>query len=313
MPLLASAFAAALLFVGSAVHAAGPSGDRKAPTAPTNLRVTGTTAYSVSFAWGASTDNSSFTYRIINKSWGTSVVVPSTQTSFTWSGSNLYPLQSYAFYVYAVDAANNWSKPSNTVSATLPRDTSTPGAPQVSLTDNGPTHITLSWTVQDDDPSPTVLVFKDGSLFNYGDGDGSVIVPLLAPQTTHTFTLQARDAGGNVSSMSAPLTATTEASDPNDHTPPTTPGNLWGGAIENCEVMLHWSASSDAVTPAQFIRYDVFVNGEHIDSTTLGYTQVDEYGIVDGQNRFEIVAVDEAGNASAPASATFDLIGCVTF
>ena len=66
----------------------------------------------------------------------------------------------------------------------------------------------------------------------------------------------------------------------------------------------------DDVTPAQFIRYDISVNGQHIDSTTLGYAQASEYGIVDGPNTFEVVAVDEAGNASAPASVTLDLIGC---
>ncbi|HEV8700938.1 MAG TPA: hypothetical protein VGV60_06665 [Candidatus Polarisedimenticolia bacterium] len=54
------------------------------------------------------------------------------------------------------------------------------------------------------------------------------------------------------------------------------------------------------------------MNGVRIDSTTLGYTQVIEYGIVDGPNRFEVVAVDEAGNRSAPVSATFDLFGCIT-
>ena len=52
-------------------------------------------------------------------------------------------------------------------------------------------------------------------------------------------------------------------------------------------------------------------SGRHIDSTTLGYTQVDEYGVADGENLFEVVALDEAGNASAPASATFELVGCV--
>jgi chitodextrinase len=303
--------AAAFLLVVPVVDAAGPSADRKAPTTPTNLAVTGKTAYSVSFSWGASTDNSSFSYRIVNQSWGTSVVVPSSQTTFTWTASNLYPLQTYAFYVVAVDAAGNWSKTSNTVSTTLLRDTTTPAAPQASLSDNGPTHLSLAWTgpgrrSQPDGPGlhgriPARLRRRGQCAHR----------PLLAPQTTHTFTLQARDSGGNVSSMSAPLTATTEASDPNDHTPPTAPANLWGGAIENCEVMLHWGASSDAVTPAQFLRYDVFVNGRHIDSTTLGYTQVDEYGVADGQNRFEVVALDEAGNASAPASATFELVGCV--
>ena len=301
----------ALLLFAPAARAAGPAADRKAPTAPTNLIVTGTTPYGVSLAWGAASDNSgSFTYRVVNKSWGTDAVVPQTATAFTFA-SNLHPLQTYSFQVYAVDGAGNWSKPSNTVTATLPRDVTTPARPVVTLTSDGPTHLSLSWTVQDDDPTPLYQVVMDGSVIAYPRSEASIVVATLRPETTYSFTVQARDDGGNWSQASAPLTATTPPSDPNDHTPPTVPPGLWGGAIENCEVMLHWNASSDDVTAAEFIRYDISVNGVPIDSTTLGYTQVDEYGNADGPNRFEIVAVDEAGNASAAASATFDLVGCV--
>ena len=309
----AVALAAALLLVGSAARAAGPGSDRKAPTTPSNLTVTGTTAYSVSLAWGAATDNSGqFTYRVVNKSWGTSATVPGTQTTFTFA-QGLLPQQTYSFWVYAVDAAGNWSKPSNTVTATLPRDTTPPQAPQVTLTDIGPTHLSLAWTTQDDDPRLTYVVTMNGLVFSSASSNTSIIAYLLAPETTYTFTVQAHDSGGNWSPVSAPLTATTDASDPNDITPPTAPAGLWGGSIDGaCEVSLNWNASSDDVTPPQFIRYDIFDNGVHIDSTTLGYTHVTEYGIVDGPNRFEIVAVDEAGNASAPAALTVDLIGCVS-
>lgn len=307
--LLAAALAAALLPVGPAARAAGP--DRKAPTAPTNLTVTGTTAYSVSLAWGASSDNSgSFSYRIVNRTWGTSVVVPGTQTAFTFA-LNLLPQQTYSFQVYAIDAANNWSRPSNTVSATLPRDTNPPAAPLVTLTDNGPTHLSLAWTTQDDDPTLTYLVFMDDVVLRSGSSEASIVAIWLPPVSTHTFTVQARDSGGNWGAMSAPLTATTEASDPNDHTPPTVPAGFWANVIDGaCEVMLAWGASSDDVTPAEFIRYDIFVNGQYIDSTTLGYTQRSEYGIIDGPNTFEVVAIDEAGNAAAPAASSVDLNGC---
>ncbi len=301
--------ASALLLVGSVALAAA---DRKAPTVPTNLTVTGTTAYSVSLAWGASTDNSgSFHYRIVNRTWGTSVVVPGTQTAFTFA-LKLSPQQTYSFQVYAVDAANNWSKPSNTVSATTPRDVTAPTAPHVILTDSGPTHLTLAWTTEDDDPTLHYFVYMDGQALSSASAEASIVAAPLPPRTTHTFTVQAKDSGGNWSPMSAPLTATTEASDANDHTPPTTPA-LIGYVLDGaCEVILDWDASVDDVTPAQFIRYDISVNGQHIDSTTLGYTQRSEYGIVNGPNTFEVVAVDEAGNASAPASVTLDLIGCFT-
>ena len=48
-------FALALVLGSSAAWAAQ---DRKSPTTPTNLRITGMTPYSVTLAWDASTDNS---------------------------------------------------------------------------------------------------------------------------------------------------------------------------------------------------------------------------------------------------------------
>ena len=212
----------------SSAPAVQAAADRKAPTTPTNLRVTGKTAYTVSFAWGASTDNGSFTYRIVNRTFGTSVVVPSTQTTFTWSASNFNPQQSYSFQIHAVDAANNWSKPSNTVSATLLADTTTPQAPQLSLTDNGPTHLSLAWTTVDDDPTPQYVVYRDGTVLSAQGSTASIIAVFLAPGSTHTFTVQARDSGGHLSPMSAPLIATTEAADPDDHTPADAPRRLLG-------------------------------------------------------------------------------------
>src|SRR4030095_12403396 len=94
-----------LLLAVSAASAAAP--DRKAPTTPTNLTITGTTAYSVSLSWGASTDNSgSLTYRVVNVSHGGSATVPGNQTTYTYA-LNLLPQQTYSLNVYAVDAANN--------------------------------------------------------------------------------------------------------------------------------------------------------------------------------------------------------------
>ena len=304
--------AAILMLAGSAAQAAGPSADRTAPTTPTNLTVMGKTAYTVSFSWNASTDNSgSFTYRLTNKTAGGTVVVPGTQTTFTLA-TGLRPNSSYAFVIYAVDGAGNWSNASNTVSATLPRDTTAPAAPQISLTDVGPTHLTLAFTAQDDDPRPIFVISMDGAALRQGSAETSIIVTPLAPATSYSFTVQARDGGGNWSPVSAPFTASTDPSDAGDTTPPTTPV-MWGGPIDSCEVMFFWHPSSDDVTPADFIVYRLSVNGVFVQGTTLGRTQAIEYGIVNGPNRFDLVAVDEAGNASAPASATFDLSNCGPF
>ena len=90
--------------------------DRTKPTTPTNLRVTAATSYSVSLAWNPASDNSgSLSYRI-RHSWGYEETVPQTQTNFTWT-THLEAGSSYSFYVYAVDAAGNVSRNSNSVAS----------------------------------------------------------------------------------------------------------------------------------------------------------------------------------------------------
>lgn len=95
------------------VHATTKS-DVTAPTAPSNLTVTGTTRSSVSLAWLASTDDVGVVrYEVyINgvKSYATSGL------SFTVNGLNA--LQTYSFYVTAKDASGNVSPASTQVSAT---------------------------------------------------------------------------------------------------------------------------------------------------------------------------------------------------
>ena len=66
----------ALVVFGVSGPSAAWAADGTPPTAPTNLRVTGTTSFSVSLAWNPSTDNSgSFVYRI-RHSWGYEATSP---------------------------------------------------------------------------------------------------------------------------------------------------------------------------------------------------------------------------------------------
>src|SRR5688572_33007397 len=74
----------AALVLGSAGEAAGAA-DRKAPTAPKNLRVTDSAHYSVSLAWDASTDNSGFLTYWIQASNGYRMSVPMSRTSATFT------------------------------------------------------------------------------------------------------------------------------------------------------------------------------------------------------------------------------------
>lgn len=292
---------ALLLATGFSVPASAK--DVKAPTTPTNLRVMGKGAYSVSLAWNPSTDNSGvFSYRVVH-SWGYVATVPQTQTSFTWTG-HVEPRETYSFYVYAIDAAGNKSKNSNTVTVTLTTDTAPPAKPVVSATDIGSTHVTLSWTVADDDPTLQFLVNMNGSTVLVGSLGTSATLYYLQPETTYSFTVQAKDSCGNWSPVSDPLIVTTRPVNPNDKTPPTTPTGLFGWDMNDgsTEIDLFWTQSTDNFDPQSLIRYDVYVNGVFSD-TTVGRGQGIVYGVF-GSNVIEVFAIDTSGNRSSAATIT---------
>ncbi|MFJ8695301.1 carbohydrate binding domain-containing protein [Streptomyces roseolilacinus] len=98
----------------------GPGGgdDTQAPTAPGNLRVTGTSATSVSLAWDAATDNVGVTgYDVFR---GGTPVASVTGTQATVTG--LSPNTAYSFTVHAEDRAGNTSPASAAVTATTDED-----------------------------------------------------------------------------------------------------------------------------------------------------------------------------------------------
>jgi glucose/arabinose dehydrogenase len=92
----------------------GGGQDTTAPTAPANLRVTGTTSSSVSVAWNASTDNVGVIgYDVFNGDVVLAAGVAGTQATI----GNLIADTPYALTVRAKDAAGNVSAPSNLVTA----------------------------------------------------------------------------------------------------------------------------------------------------------------------------------------------------
>ena len=281
----------------AATSALARPADNKAPTKPTNLRVNGNTAWSVSLAWDPSVDNSGkLTYRVICSN-GQSMLVPQSSTSAVFT-KGLQHGNTYSFWVHAFDPSGNTSRASNTVSSTLPLDTTNPSQPVVTLTEVGPTHAILAWSAVDEGPLIYVL-YKDGVLYQQATSATSTTA-YLQTQTAYAFTVQARDGAGNWSPMSAPLVVTTPAPNPNDVTPPTTPANLWAFGYGDLEFEANWTQSTDDFTPQKYIRYDLYVNGVWLGGT-IGAGRVTDYG-EPGANLIEVIAVDEAGNESTAAS-----------
>jgi chitodextrinase len=270
--------------------------DRIPPTAPTNLVVTGMTPHSVSLAWGPSKDNSgSFTYVICCA--GGSVTVSQNVTSHTIQGLNSGA--TYTLRVNAKDAAGNVSRPSNSVTVTLPQDVSAPTKPIVTVVNIGPTHVSLTWSSTDNGPIWYYISLDGQVIFTLNSKSGT-ITP-LEQSTTYTITVQALDAEGNFSPVSDPVIVTTEPPPPNDHMPPTAPTNLTveGGVGD---VVVQWTASVDNVAPQAFIRYDVYINGE-LSAVAVGKTSAIIHLDL-GVNVITVIATDTADNASEPVSIT---------
>ena len=291
----------ALLLATSPVLAAK---DRRAPTTPANLQVTGMTPYSVSLTWNPSTDNSGSVTYIICCANVSSETFPGPASSRVYR-AGLEAGRSFTLRIVARDAAGNYSGYSNSVTFTLPRDTTPPTKPTVSVTDVGPTHVSLAWSSVEDGPHVWFNVYMNGSPVRQGVRDTSGTFGPLQPETSYTFTVQARDFGGNNSPMSDPVTVTTEATDTSDTTPPTTPANLRdnGMSFQDGETWLFWDQSTDNVDPQAVIRYDVYVNGV-FDHSLQGFDRTVVYGNPGVFNTYQVIAVDSAGNQSAPATLT---------
>lgn len=281
--------------------------DRTPPTAPTNLMVTGTTETSVSLAWGASTDNSGKFHYLISGA-GSNVTVSQTQTSHTVGG--LQAGKSYTIRVYARDLSGNLSKSSNAVTVTLPGQIAAPTKPMVTVTDVGPTHVSLTWLSTDNSPTLLYTIYIDGeqvsgtSMKSGTFTCAKVMVPTYCnpvnQDTTYAFTVRARDGDGNYSPMSDPVFVTTDPIDPNDQTPPTEPANVTAENTGGFH-LVRWDASTDDLAPHQFIRYDVYVNGQ-LQTVVVGATSAEVELYLGETSTITVIAVDTADNESAPGT-----------
>ncbi len=265
------------------------------------------TPHSVTLAWDAAVNRDSFTY-VIEASFGYRVGVPQTQTSYTWT-RDMYPGRTYSFVMWAGDAKGRTSAKSNTLTVTLPVDTTPPAAPVVSVTGTTSSTVGLTWgPVADDDYTCcTYRVFANGApVLTQWTGERAVTVLRLAAATTYSFTVVAVDPSQNESAPSAAVTATTQPT--TDTTGPTVPGNLSAIDVDGCETWLFWAESVDDVDPQVAILYEVYVNGV-FDGAQTDTDRWITYG-TQASNTFSVQAVDSAGNRSPLSSVTLDNQTC---
>ena len=266
-------------------------------------------------AWNPSTDNVAVrSYSLWGEGLSGVVAVAHPETTATWSA--LRPGQMVTFRVTAFDAQYNASVPSAPVTVTTVSDTTPPTAPTgLSVSDVTASTALLTWNSGTDQFHPVRHeIFANGvptdnawSTVAPGTNPRPAIqsawVRQLDPSTGYRFSVRAIDPSGNVSTLSNAAGATTQPS--TDTVAPTSPTLLSAasGGSSWCpeELWIRWSAATDDVQPSA-IDYEVRVNGV-INEVIPGGTDTITYTEVLGANTVTIVAVDQAGNASAPSNA----------
>jgi len=303
-----------LVALASPAEAGRTRPDRTPPSMPTGFRVTAVTHTSVSFAWNPSTDNVGVrSYSL----WGDGLggVVSVTHPTTTGTVSGLRPGQTVNFRVAAYDGANV-STYAGPLTVTTTADTVAPDTPTgLSVLAVDGSKVQLRWNAAADDFGPVrYRVLVDGVVTPDAVSTiapGTFPVPPSAGAWVrqldpgpHQFTLQAVDGAGNASGVTGAVSATVAPSA--DTVAPTTPTltSLSGGGTSFCpeELWIRWTGSTDDVDAATAIEYEVRVNGV-INEVMTGGTRTVAYTDVSGPNSVTIVAVDRAGNASAPSNA----------
>jgi hypothetical protein len=298
--LLSVAVTIAAMALLTAPVAEARGGGRGGLAGPTNLRVTALTPHQVTLTWDAAVNAGSFLY-VIEADFGYRVGVAQTETSYTWT-RDMFPGRTTSFVMWAGDSRGHESRRSNTVTVTLPVDTTPPAKPVVEVTGTTSSTVDLAWdpVADDDHTCCTYRVLANGDpALTRSTGESSVTVIRLAASTTYSFTVIAVDPSRNESAPSDAVTATTLAN--TDVIAPTAPGNLFAFDF-GCETWLFWDESMDDVDPQSSILYEVTVNGV-FDGGAVGIDRWITYG-TQSSNTFTVQAVDSAGNRSTISSVT---------
>lgn len=241
------------------------------------------------------------------------------------SGGTVGLLTHTVLYVWDLDTAFSndameWPMPQGNIARTgeyIPKssrdggggggpDTEAPSVPQsVTAVATSCSAIALSWAASTDTGGSGLFGYNvydgtSGGLLGSATGLSMSFSGLVA-STTYAFQVSATDNAGNESGLSAAALAMTPACP--DTTPPTvalsSPGDgdfVWGTV----------SVAATAQDDVGVARVDFFIDGKLLasDDTVPYSVSLDTSTLVSGDHQLAAVAVDAAGNASAPSSIT---------
>ncbi|MFJ2739753.1 fibronectin type III domain-containing protein [Streptomyces sp. NPDC087440] len=185
------------------------------------------------------------------------------------------------------------------------RDTAAPAVPAGVTAQSGSAHsVHVMWSASTDDRGVAGYdVYAQGKKVKSLPARTTMVdVDRLAPATSYSFTVRARDAAGNLSAPSAAVTAQTRAAAPDDRTPPSTPTRLTGKVVDGTSVQLSWRRATD--TGGAVTAYDIYQEDSRIHSVHGTETGTRVTGLRPGTvYTFTVRARDAAENSSKDSNA----------
>jgi endoglucanase len=182
-------------------------------------------------------------------------------------------------------------------------DTRPPTAPaNLVVTGRTSSTISLAWSAATDDVGVTSYQIREGATQVGTSATTTFTVGGLAAASTHSYTVVAVDAAGNVSPASAAVTATTNPPTP-DNEPPSNPSDLRTTAQTDRSISLAWTAARDNVGVTGYQIFEGTTQVGTSSTTTFTVTGL----AASSTHTYTVTAVDAAGNRSAasnPVTAT---------
>ena len=285
---------------------------------PTSIAPSSVTAIQVDANYrGPSHSEQVWTWSLYNwstSSWST-LGSNSGASSWTWKAFTFAAPSSASSYVSSaglvrvrISATNGYDNAlldyeaiTVTSGSTPPADTTAPTAPTgLNAPSTTATSVNLAWNASTDNVGVTGYdVYRGTTLVGSVTGTSTTVTGLTA-STAYTFTVKARDAAGNISAASAPLSVTTDAV-AGDTTAPSAPTGVTSPTKTSSSVSLSWTASTDNVGVT---GYEVFVNGSATAAATVTTTSATVSGLTASTTyAFTIKARDAAGNRSVASNA----------
>ncbi len=292
--------------------------DVTAPSVPAALS-TSAAGTDVMLTWTASSDNVGVDHYVLYRGDAANFDVADAlevgQTGAAGYTESGVPEGTWHYRVVAVDAAGNTSAASASAAVVVDIDTDAPQPPGDLVTSVASSGVvTLSWTASTDDIGVVGYRVYRGATADFVANASSLVADGVTALTwddvdttlgERFYRVAAYDAATNQSAPSAAVSATVS-----DVAAPSTPAGL-GTVVTGSDVQLAWTASTDNIGVDHYLVYRGPTAGFPIAGLTptqVLTTDHTDTGLADGTYHYRVVAVDAAGNASAPSSSAVAVV-----